>query len=71
MTCSRTSSTGGSCTATRTGFTGPDGQRIMPGWVPWRPAGFDAEHALSRALEVVSYGFAHDLLRSPEPGGDA
>ena len=31
---------------------------------------FDAEHALSRALEVVSYGFAHDLLRSPETGGD-
>ena len=32
---------------------------------------FEAEHALSRALEVVSYGFAHDLLRSPETGGDA
>ncbi|MGO4228095.1 hypothetical protein AB4Y72_04405 [Arthrobacter sp. YAF34] len=31
---------------------------------------FEAEHALSRALEVVSYGFAHDLLRSPEPGGE-
>jgi hypothetical protein len=32
---------------------------------------FDAEHALRRALKVVSYGFAHDLLRSPETGGDA
>lgn len=32
---------------------------------------FDAEHALRKALEVVSYGFAHDLLRSPETGGDA
>jgi hypothetical protein len=31
---------------------------------------FDAEHALSKALEVVSYGFAHELLRSPETGGD-
>jgi hypothetical protein len=31
---------------------------------------FDAEHALSRALEVVSCGFAYDLLRSPETGGD-
>lgn len=26
---------------------------------------FDAEHALSKALDVVSYGLAHGLLRSP------
>ena len=26
---------------------------------------FDAEHALSKALEVVSYGLAHGLLHSP------
>ena len=26
---------------------------------------FDAEHALRKALDVVSYGLAHDLLRSP------
>lgn len=26
---------------------------------------FDAEHALSKALEVVRYGFANGLLRSP------
>lgn len=26
---------------------------------------FDAEHALSKALDVVRYGLAHDLLRSP------
>ncbi|AOT04073.1 hypothetical protein [Arthrobacter sp. U41] len=33
---------------------------------------FDAEHALTRALEVVRYGFAHDLLRSPAaPVNDA
>lgn len=30
---------------------------------------FDAEHALAKALELVRYGFAHDLLRSPEAGG--
>jgi hypothetical protein len=28
---------------------------------------FDAEHALGKALEVVSYGLAHGLLRSPDP----
>ena len=32
---------------------------------------FDAEQALRKALEVVSYGLANELLRSPEPGGDA
>ena len=33
---------------------------------------FDAEHALRRALEVVRYGLAHDLLRSPDgPVDDA
>lgn len=32
---------------------------------------FDAEHALAKALELVRYGFAHDLLRSPEAAGDA
>ena len=26
---------------------------------------FDAEHALRKALDVVRYGLAHDLLRSP------
>ena len=26
---------------------------------------FDAEHALRKALDVVSYGLAHELLRSP------
>jgi hypothetical protein len=26
---------------------------------------FDAEHALRKALEVVRYGLANDLLRSP------
>ena len=31
MTCSRTFSTGGSCTATQTGFTGPDGRRTTTG----------------------------------------
>ncbi len=32
---------------------------------------FDAEHALSKALDVVSYGLAHGLLRSPaKPAGD-
>jgi len=32
---------------------------------------FDAEHALAKALEVVRYGFAHALLRSPDAPGDA
>ena len=32
---------------------------------------FDAERALRKALGVVSYGLANDLLRPPEPGGDA
>ena len=32
---------------------------------------FDAEQALRRALAVVSYGFANELLRLPETGGDA
>jgi hypothetical protein len=32
---------------------------------------FHAEHALRKALDVVSYGLAQDLLRSPDPGGDA
>ncbi|NUU32522.1 hypothetical protein [Arthrobacter sp. C9C5] len=32
---------------------------------------FDAEHALAKALELVRYGFAHDLLRSPEAAVDA
>lgn len=33
---------------------------------------FDAEHALGKALEVVRYGFANDLLRSPAaPFNDA
>lgn len=32
---------------------------------------FDAERALRKALGVVSYGLANELLRSPEPGGDA
>ncbi len=31
---------------------------------------FDAERALRRALGVVSYGLANELLRPPEPGGD-
>ncbi len=31
---------------------------------------FDAEQALRKALDVVSYGFAHELLRLPEPGTD-
>jgi hypothetical protein len=32
---------------------------------------FDAERALGIALGVVSYGLANELLRPPEPGGDA
>jgi hypothetical protein len=32
---------------------------------------FDAERALRKALGVVSYGLANELLRPPEPGGDA
>jgi hypothetical protein len=32
---------------------------------------FHAEHALRKALDVVSYGLAQDLLRSPDPGSDA
>jgi hypothetical protein len=32
---------------------------------------FDAERALGKALDVVSYGLANELLRSPETGGDA
>lgn len=31
---------------------------------------FDAERALKKALDVVRYGFANDLLRSPDPSGD-
>ncbi|MFE4230498.1 hypothetical protein ACFRJ8_21700 [Arthrobacter sp. NPDC056886] len=32
---------------------------------------FDAERALRKALGVVSYGLANELLRPPELGGDA
>ena len=32
---------------------------------------FDAEQALRKALDVVSYGLANELLRSPEPADDA
>lgn len=32
---------------------------------------FDAERALRKALGIVSYGLANDLLRPPEPGGGA
>ena len=32
---------------------------------------FDAEQALRKALDVVSYGFANGLLRLPEAGSDA
>ncbi|MDF9750730.1 hypothetical protein [Arthrobacter sp. ES3-54] len=32
---------------------------------------FGAERALRKALGVVSYGLANELLRPPEPGGDA
>ena len=32
---------------------------------------FDAERALRKALGVVSYGLANELLRPPDPGGDA
>ena len=32
---------------------------------------FDAEQALRKALDVVSYGFANELLRLPEQSGDA
>ncbi|AXJ10684.1 hypothetical protein [Arthrobacter sp. PM3] len=34
-------------------------------------ARFEAEHALAKALEVVSYGLAHGLLRPPAAGGHA
>ncbi len=32
---------------------------------------FDAERALRKALGIVSYGLANDLLRPPDPGGGA
>ncbi|WP_223985533.1 hypothetical protein [Arthrobacter sp. NicSoilB8] len=32
---------------------------------------FAAERALRKALDVVSYGLANELLRSPQPDGDA
>jgi hypothetical protein len=32
---------------------------------------FDAEQALRKALDAVSYGFANGLLRLPEVGSEA
>ena len=55
----------GSCTATPTGSTAPAGRRTHDRLRAAAARRFDAEHALRKALDVVSYGLAHDLLRSP------
>ena len=63
----RTFSTDGSCTATPTGSTAPNGRRTTTGSSAAAAQRFDAEHALRKALDVVRYGLAHDLLRSTGP----
>lgn len=40
-----------------------------PRWSAVAASRFEAEHALRKALEVVSYGLANGLLRSPEAAG--